>query len=431
MLSLVFPLNATRDARGVLVLGGLPVDRLAAEFGTPLYIYDELTLRRQCRDYVRALAAHVENGLVLYAAKAYVDPTLLRLVAQEGLGLDAVSSGELRVAQAAGFPLERAVFHGNNKLESEIAYALRAGVGRIVVDSLDELALVTQVAAKQGLRAPVMLRVTPGVAAHTHEYIRTGAVDSKFGLDLASGAAEEAVRQAIASPHLDVTGLHAHIGSQIFDVEPYEGTVEIMLDFADRMAGRHGLALRDFSPGGGAGVRYQPADDPPESAHVVAAIARAFKRRAHGRTPRLLIEPGRSIVGRAGVALYRVGTIKRIPNVRTYVAVDGGMADNVRPALYGARYSALLASRTDAGPRTTVTVAGRFCESGDVLLRDVELPALQRDDLLAVPTAGAYHLSMASNYNMVGRPAAVMVHDGVARLTRRRETDDDLLRVFA
>ncbi len=430
VLADVFPLGSRRDARGTLALGGVPVDELAETYGTPLYVYDEATIRAQCRAFVQPLARAYPNSLALYAAKAHVDPTVAAVVTSEGLGIDAVSSGEIRTALAGGAAAERIVLHGNNKLPREIEYALDAGVGRIIVDSLDELALVEDLAAARARPAPVMLRITPGVEAHTHDYIRTGAVDSKFGLPLASGAAEAAVERAQRSPALDLTGLHAHVGSQVFELAPYADALGIVLDFADDMRQRHGLRLRDVSPGGGFGVRYDPGDDPPAAAAFVAVIAETLLARGLDPAPRLLIEPGRSIIARAGTALYRVGVIKEIPGVRTYVSVDGGMADNIRPALYGARYRALLANRAPQGPQRAVTVAGRYCESGDVLLRDAELPELRRGDLLAVPAAGAYHMAMASTYNLVGRPATVMVRGGAARLTRRRETDEDLLAAF-
>ena len=432
VLAEVFPHGARRDDRGVLVLGGAPVDTLIEDHGTPLYVFDEATLRAQCRAYAEPLRRLYPKSLALYASKAHLDPTIAGIVAAEGLGADAVSSGEIRVALAGGMPAERIVMHGNNKLPEEIDYALSVGVGRIVVDSLDELTLIEEIAAHGGGRpAPIMLRITPGVEAHTHEYIRTGAVDSKFGLPLHSGAAEAAVAQAQAADSLDLTGLHAHIGSQVLDVEPYADSLGIVLDFAAAMSQRHGLVLRDISPGGGFGVSYREDDDPPAAGAFVNVIAATLRARGLNPEPRLLIEPGRSIVARAGVALYRVGTIKEIPGVRTYVSVDGGMADNIRPALYGATYRALIANRPPDGSRQLVTVAGRYCESGDVLLRDIELPTPRRGDVLAVPAAGAYHMSMASNYNLVGRPATVMVRDGVARVTRPRETDADLLAAFA
>jgi len=430
VLKHIFPLHTTRNGAGRLVIGGAEANDLASEFGTPLYIYDEITLRTSCRAYTQALATSYPNSLVLYAGKAYVDPTLLRIVASEGLGMDAVSSGEVHVAQAADFPAERMVFHGNNKLPREVDLALELGIGRIVVDAIEEIEIINDMAQRKNCKASVLLRLTPGVEAHTHEYIRTGAIDSKFGLGIESGAAEEAIAQAMHAPHIDVMGLHAHIGSQIFDVDPYIDTLNIVMDFAEQMRMRHGLDMRDLSPGGGGGVRYTLEDDPPDPAAVVAAITATVLARKIDRSPRLLIEPGRSIVARSAIALYGVGTVKEIPGVRTYVSVDGGMADNPRPAMYQSQYLALLANRLDAHPPEPVTIAGRYCESGDVLLRDVNLPPLHRGDLLAVPAAGAYHMSMASTYNMVGRPAVVMVSDGHARLTRRRETDDDLLKIF-
>jgi len=432
LLTEVFPHDTRRDGRGTLVLGGSPVDELIDAHGTPLYVFDEATLRAQCRAYAQPLAREYPNSLALYASKAHLDPTIAGIVAEEGLGADAVSSGEIRVALAGGMPADRIVFHGNNKLPAEIEYALDVGIGRIVVDSLDELALIAEIAARRaGQPAPVILRITPGVEAHTHEYIRTGAIDSKFGLQLHSGAAEEAVATAQAASSIDLTGLHAHIGSQVFDLEPYADSLGIVLDFAASMSQRHGLVLRDISPGGGFGVSYSEADDPPAAGSFVEVIAETLRARGLSPEPRLLIEPGRSIVARAGVALYRVGTIKEIPDVRTYVSVDGGMADNIRPALYGAQYRALVANRAPDGSTKLVTVAGRYCESGDVLLRDIELPPLRRGDVLAIPAAGAYHMSMASNYNLVGRPATVLVRDGQARVTRRRETDEDLLAAFS
>ena len=432
LLAEVFPRDTRRDDRGTLVLGGAPVDCLVNAHGTPLYVFDEATLRAQCRAYAEPLAREYPNSLALYASKAHLDPTIAGIAAAEGLGADAVSSGEIRVALAGGMPADRIVLHGNNKLPAEIEYALDVGVGRIVVDSLDELDLIAEIAAQRaGPPAPVMLRITPGVEAHTHEYIRTGAIDSKFGLQLHSGAAEEAATRAQAASSIDLTGLHAHIGSQVLDVEPYADSLGIVLDFAAAMSERHGLVLRDISPGGGFGVSYSEADDPPAAVAFVEVIAATLRARRLDPEPRLLIEPGRSIVARAGVALYSVGTIKEIPGVRTYVSVDGGMADNIRPALYGAKYRALIANRLPDGAEQLVTVAGRYCESGDVLLRDIELPTLRRGDVLAVPAAGAYHMSMASNYNLVGRPATVLVRDGTARVTRPRETDADLLAAFA
>ena len=431
LLSL-FPDTARIDLAGRLSLGGCRVDDLARRYGTPLYIYDEATLRGACRAYGEALAAHYPGvGHVAYAAKAYLCQALASLLHQEGLGLDAVSGGEMVVARAAGFPMERVHLHGNNKSREELELALDWGIGRIVVDNQHELEALGSLVAERGQRVRIWLRLNPGIEAHTHEYVRTGVLDSKFGLPLATGDAEEAVRFALAHPALELVGLHAHIGSQILEAAPFEDTVEALIAFAAEMRGRHGFALREISPGGGLGIRYTLADQAVPIRQYVAAISQAVSRRCqhHGLSlPELILEPGRSIVGRAGVALYTVGARKEISGVRTYVSVDGGMADNIRPALYGAEYVALAAMRANDALTETVSIAGRYCESGDVLIRDLQLPRLAPGDLLAIPAAGAYCLSMASNYNLSLRPAVVIVRDGGACLMQRRETYQDLMR---
>jgi diaminopimelate decarboxylase len=370
---------------------------------------------------------------VCYAAKAYCAPWLLSVIAEEGLGLDVVSGGELFVARRADFPLARTYFHGNNKSEEELRLALELGIGRIVLDNLDEIHLLGRLAHAAGRQQAVLLRVTPGVEAHTHEYIKTGVLDTKFGLSLETGAAEEGVRATLAEPGLRLLGLHTHIGSQLFDMAPYREAIQRVLAFAARMRERHGFRLRELSPGGGFGMRYTPADDPPRPEEVARALAEAVSAAAGtagfgDSLPAITIEPGRSIVGPAGVALYRVGSVKGIPGVRTYVAVDGGMADNIRPTTYGAVYSPLLANRASEPATATVAIAGKYCESGDILVREAKVPPPRIGDLVAVPGSGAYHLAMASNYNLALRPAVVVVANGDARLVRRRETYEDLLR---
>jgi len=426
----LFPLGARVDEDGQLWLGGCLASSLAGEFGTPLYVFDEETLRGRCRDYRRALARHYPGqGHVAYASKATLNLALAQLLAQEGLNLDVVSGGELYVARQAGFPAERIHFHGNNKTPAELAAALEAGVGRFVVDNFYELETLERLAAERRVRVPVWLRLSPNVDVHTHDYRKTGLLDSKFGFPLGTGQAQRALTRAAGSPHLEPVGLHAHIGSQIFDTEPYAETVVALLDFAASMATHAGFALREFSPGGGWAVPYDETDVAATVDQNVQALCVAVVdgcRRRQLALPTLVIEPGRSIVAPAAVALYRVGARKEIPGVRTYVSVDGGMADNIRPALYGARYTALAASKAHQPAQETVTVAGRFCESGDVLIRDIPLPRLEPGDLLAVPTVGAYCLPMASNYNLVPRPAVVLVRDGQARLIQRRETLSDL-----
>jgi diaminopimelate decarboxylase len=426
----ILPLTAAVDRAGHLTVGGCDTVELAREFGTPLYVFDEEDLRARCREFRREFEARYPDVLIVYAAKAYLGRAVASLVAEEGLGLDVVSGGELACARAVDFPMERVYFHGNNKSAQEIREALAAGVGRVAVDNFHELVLLGDAAASLGRRQAVLLRVTPGVDPHTHAYVSTGAVDSKFGLPLVGGLAEEALVQALASTGLDVIGLHYHLGSQITETEPYRKAAEVTLEFAARMKERHGLELREYGVGGGIAVPYTRDAATPAVAEYAETMVGALRegcRRHRLPLPRLTVEPGRAIVARAAVALYTVGTTKEVPGVRTYVAVDGGMADNIRPALYGSRYEALVANRMGDPAQEKVTVVGRYCESGDILVSEAEVPRLWAGDLLALPVSGAYGLALASNYNWALRPAVVMAKDGHARLIRRRETYDDLL----
>lgn len=426
----ILPLGSTVDERGHLIVGGCDTVELARELGTPLYVYDERTIRIRCAEYRDTLAAAYPNSLVIYASKAFTSPMLLQILAQEGLGLDVVSGGELYVAKVAGFPMEKVYFHGNNKGADELALALDLGIGRFVVDSFHEIDLLGRLAGNRGVRAPVVLRLSPGIDAHTHDYRKTGILDSKFGFPISTGQAEEAVRTVLSTPSLELLGFHAHIGSQIFELAPYGETIGVVLDFAVEMRDRHGVKLQTFSPGGGWGIAYTPEDDPRPIHEVGTTIGETIHAELAKRSlgePSVFIEPGRSIVGQAGVALYTVGGIKRIPGLRVYASVDGGMADNIRPAIYGSRYEAIVANRADAPAEETVTIAGKYCESGDILIRDIALPTLQSGDILAVPASGAYNLAMSSNYNMALKPAVVLVKDGQARLMRRRQTYEDLL----
>ena len=403
---------------------------LASRFGTPLYVFDEETLRQNCRQFREAFASRYPQSQVLYASKAFINPALARIMASEGLGLDVVSGGELAVARSVEFPARNIYFHGNNKTRSELEQAVQYGIGRVVVDGFNELSLLNDVAGKRGAVQGTLLRVNPGVDPHTHAHIATGVVDSKFGFPLRDGQAEEAVRQAICLPNLNLVGLHCHVGSQIFEVEPYVEAIQVMLSFAAELRRRHGFELMEFSPGGGFAVQYLaglPAPPVAKYAEAITSNVLSLCKELDITPPRLVVEPGRGIVGRAGVALYSVGSIKDIPGVRKYVSVDGGMGDNIRPALYEARYEAVLANRAGEPAVERVTVAGRFCESSDVLVRDVMLPRVQVGDIVAIPVSGAYAPAMASNYNAVPRPAIVMVNDGEARLIRRRETYEDLM----
>jgi diaminopimelate decarboxylase len=365
----------------------------------------------------------------VYAGKAYLSPTIVAILHEEGLGLDVVSGGELYAGLRAGVPAGEMTFHGNNKSEQELREALVAGIGQIAVDNAHELDLLAELTAGRAGPLPVLLRLNPGIDVHTHEKIATGVTDSKFGFPLWSGDAGRAVERALQIPGIELAGYHAHIGSQLFDPAAYRLTVEALVGFAARMRKRHGVVPRVISPGGGFGIGYEPEETEAsfaEMAGVVGGALRANCEAAELPLPELVVEPGRSIVGPAAVALYRVGSVKEIPGVRRYVAVDGGMSDNIRPTLYGARYAAALANRQGEGVER-VTIAGKYCESGDVLIHDIDLPVLRTGDLLAVPAVGAYCLPMASNYNLAPRPAVVLVADGDARLVRRRETYEDLL----
>ena len=426
----VLPFTAQADEDGVLEIGGCNVRDLAQEFGTPLYIYDERTIRETCRAYLRDYQAQLPGARAHYASKAWLNPALTRILVEEDFGLDVVSAGELHVALAGGMDPEQIGFHGNGKTRAELEYALDAGVGRIIVDNDDELAVLDELTRERAQVQRIMLRITPGVDAQTHAKTTTGLRDSKFGFPLPSGQAEAAVVRAMQAPFLDLTGLHIHLGSPLFNVEPYADGIATIGQFAADMKQRHGYEWREFSPGGGMALTYTADRVAPETDIYAVEIANAIHTAcdAHGLAmPDIHIEPGRSVVGRAGVALYSVVSRKHIPETRDYVTVDGGMADNIRPAMYESTYEAAAAEQMNTVPSLVATVAGKFCESGDVLVRDANLPALQLGELIAIPASGAYQIAMESNYNLALRPAIVMVNDGEARLVRRRQTLDDLL----
>jgi diaminopimelate decarboxylase len=427
----LLPASATLDAAGRVAIAGVDLASLAERFGTPLYVYDEADIRARCRAYRSAFG----DG-VAYASKAFLCVAMARLVHEEGLHLDVASGGELYVARAAGFPPDRIVFHGNNKSTAELRSALEAGVGRIAVDSADELERL-ETLVKAGLPAPrVHIRVTPGVEAHTHEYIETGNADSKFGFGLDSGEALAAVRRVVGRGVLRFAGVHCHIGSQVFRLDSFERAVDKMVGLVRAIEVEVGAPVEELGLGGGLGVRYLSHDTAPTieqyAIAVHEAVAKALADAGVRSRPQLLTEPGRSIVAPAGITLYTVGTIKAIAGVRTYVAVDGGMSDNLRPVTYGARYEAFLPARATSDRTTLVTIAGKHCEQGDIVVRDTPLPRdLEVGEVLATPVTGAYGHSLASNYNKVTRPAVVFVRDGAARLVVRRETDADLVRLDA
>ena len=427
--SKVFPSTTAVNGAGRLEVGGCDLADLAREFGAPLYVFDEATLRGQAEGFLREFRSRYANSRVVYACKAFINVPLARYLAGLGLGFDVVSGGEASVLRAAGVDMGTVDFHGNNKTPSEIAQALEWGVGRFVIDSFHELRLLDEAAGAAGRVQPALIRVSPSIDPHTHRLTTTGVLDSKFGFPIETGDAEEAVRQAAAAANIDLQGLHFHLGSPIFELEPYTEATERVLRFAARMR-EYGLDLRRFSPGGGFAIAYTEEDEPPPIAAYAEAIVGALTEgcAANGLPqPELTVEPGRSLSGPAGVAVYTVGAIKRIAGVRTYVSVDGGMGDNIRPALYGSRYIAVAANRANAPATEVVTIAGKYCESGDVLIQDAKLAPVEAGDLIAVPASGAYAPSMASVYNLNGRPAIVMASEGDATLLRRRETYEDLI----
>lgn len=426
-LDQVLPPSASISDAGHLLIGGCDVVALAREHGTPLVVYDEGHLRATARAFRDAMDAHGAGGEVVYASKAYSGLGVLRLMCEEGVSVDVASGGELYAALQAGFPPQRIHMHGNNKAPHELADALDAGVGTIIVDNLDELTVLESAAAARDTVQPVLVRVTPGVRPSTHDYIATGQVDSKFGFPLAGGIARDAVQAVRRTPHLRLEGVHVHLGSQLLDLAVFPSAAAVLADFVLEV-GHEDITTVDM--GGGLGIAYTRDDRPPSVdafvETVVEAVRDAWSRRGMP-FPRVSIEPGRSMVGRAGVTLYRVGAVKEIPGVRTYAAVDGGMSDLLRPMLYGAVYEPLVADRADAEPTGAYRIVGKHCESGDVLVAEAHLPPLGVGDLLCLPATGAYGVSMASNYNGQPRPAVLFVDGGAARRVTRRESYADLI----
>jgi diaminopimelate decarboxylase len=425
----VFPDTTEVNSQGQLIIGGCNTLELAAQYGTPVYVLDEATLRGRCRSFVQEFQQRHPASQVSYACKAYVNPALARLFYEEGLGFDVVSGGELAIVRSAGIPLDQVYFHGNNKSPEELAEAVDHGIGRVVVDSFHELDLLDRTAKAAGKLQDILIRVSPGVDPHSHAYTTTGILDSKFGFSIQTGHAAEAVRRALSAANLKLRGLHFHLGSPVFELEPYRVATDLVLRFAAGFR-EEGLELQEFSPGGGFAIAYTRDQNPPhigEYAETIVDAMRATCRELGMAAPALVIEPGRAIIGPAGVALYRIGAIKDIPGVRKYVSVDGGMGDNIRPALYQAVYEVVAAGKANEEPVQKVTIAGKYCESGDLLARDVMLPEVAPGDIIAIPAAGAYCPSMASNYNLNPRPPIVLVRDGQSRLIRRRESYQDLM----
>jgi diaminopimelate decarboxylase len=400
----LFPYGATVNHQGHLVIGGCDTVGLVREYGTPLYVFDETTLRRKCTEFRTEFIQRYPKTSIVYACKAFLNRALALILKEEGLGLDVVSAGELAIAHSVAFPLAKVYFHGNNKKEEEIKIALDWSVGYLVVDNFYELTLLDRLAKRQGIVQNILLRLTPGVDPHTHNYTTTGVLDVKFGFPLVNGEAERAVAQAMSASHVKLVGLHCHLGSPIFEIGPYEKAIDIMLQFVSRMKDKHDLEMLEFSLGGGFAIQYLVDAPAPSVAQYAEAIAARLRTRCQEfglPLPRLIVEPGRAIVGQAGVALYQIGVVKDIPGVRRYVCVDGGMSDNIRPALYGARYEALVANKVGEGSGEPVTIAGKLCESGDILIKDIALPPVSGGDIIAVPASGAYCIPMSSNYNLL------------------------------
>jgi len=426
----LFPLTAEISKEGHLCIGGCNVVEVVKEFGTPLYLFDEFTLRHKCREFKDEFCKYHPDTLVIYASKAFLNRALALIFQEEGLGLDVVSGGELSIAHSVSFPLDKVYFHGNNKTPEELNLALDLGVGRVVVDNFYELELLNKLARERGISQNILLRLTPGVDPHTHQYTTTGTLESKFGFPLATGQAKEAVNQALAASNLKLLGFHFHLGSPVSEIQPYELAIEIVLRFAQEVGEKTGFNLSELNIGGGFAIPYTVDS----RVLTIADYARALTGKLNGLVselrlsrPRLIIEPGRAIVGQAGVALYKVGAIKEIPGIKKYVSVDGGISDNIRPALYGAKYEALVANRASEAENDMVTIAGKLCESGDILVRDINLASVCSGDIIAIPVCGAYSIPMSSNYNAMPRPAITVVKEGRARLIRRRETYQDLM----
>ena len=419
--SAVYPIGSRVDDRGRLEVGGCDVVELAREFGTPAYVYVTDDIRSRARAYLDAFRARTEEFEVIYASKAAPIAAIERILEAEGLSIDVASNGELSTALRAGFDPSLIHMHGNNKSAAELRQVVEHGVGHVICDSMAEIERLDRLCAAAGRKQEILIRVTPGVEAGTHYYVQTGQLDSKFGLGLADGLAARAVEAALRSANLQLVGLHAHIGSQIFELDPYVKAIEALAELADPDW------CRLLNVGGGLGIAYLDADEPPSIEAYVDVKVRGVER-VFDPAPRLLVEPGRSLVGNAGITLYEVGTVKEIPGVRTYVAVDGGMSDNLRPMLYGARYEAIIADRASAMPETVVTIAGMHCESSDMLVRDATIAAPRVGDVLVTPATGAYGHAMANNYNAVPRPPVVLCSGGDARLAVRRETVEDLAR---
>ncbi len=420
------------NEKGNLQLGGCDLKAIAKEYGTPAYVLDENTIRKNCRAYVDSIKKYYDgNGIAIYASKALSCKYMYNLIAAEGMGADVVSGGEIYTALTAGFPADKLYFHGNNKSVEELEFALKNGVGRIVADNELELTRINEISERLGICANVIIRITPGVDAHTHEFIRTGQIDSKFGATLENGEADEITALASSLKNICLKGYHCHIGSQIFELAPFEHAAEIMMNFIGDMKDKYGVEADELDLGGGFGIKYVDSDTPIDYGEYMRAVSVVVKRVASKRglkLPFIIVEPGRSIVAEAGLTLYTVGTIKDIPGIRKYVSIDGGMGDNPRYILYQSEYTVLSAENPQAPQNDVITLAGKCCESGDLIGENMKTSEFKTDEIVAVLSTGAYNYSMASNYNRIPRPPVIMVSDGKAKAVVRRETYEDLVR---
>lgn len=414
-----------------LVIGGIKASDLAKAYGTPLYVMDEQLLLDKCRGYIRGFKVKENNNRVAFAGKAFLTLEMCKLINEEGLYLDVVSGGELYTAYKANFPMEKIYFHGNNKTFEEIEFGIKLGVGRFIVDNIEEIIKINEIAESYDKKQDIYLRLTPGIEAHTHDYIKTGQIDSKFGFAPVGNIIMDAVKKSLELDNINLVGLHCHIGSQIFETEPFKDAAEVMLNYIYDIKQETGHYIGELDLGGGFGIYYSEGDKPKKIEEYCNVILDSVEKKCEAlgiKKPILTIEPGRSIVANAGITLYTVGTIKDIPGVRKYLSVDGGMTDNIRPALYGAKYEALIANKASEPMTDTVTIAGKCCESGDILIQDIQIQKAKSGDTLAILSTGAYGFSMASGYNKITRPAVVFVRNGEARLVVKRQSYEDLIK---
>lgn len=424
--------NLSVNEKGHLAIGGTDTVSLAEQYGTPLYVMDEALIRENCRSFKGSIDKYYGGkGLVCYASKAFCCKAMCKVMMSENIGLDVVSEGELYTAASVGFPMENVCFHGNNKTDGELSLAIEHKVGRIIVDNIFELERLNALAKEKGVKANIMYRIKPGIDAHTHDFIRTGQIDSKFGFALETGEAFEAVHKAISLENIELVGLHCHIGSQIFDIDPFVLAAEVMINFIAEIKTKTGYEVRELNLGGGFGIKYTNEDSPvayDKYMEMVSVKVKALCEEKNVSLPFILIEPGRSIAAPAGITLYTVGGIKNIPNIRTYVSIDGGMGDNPRYALYKSKYDAIVANKASQPKNTTVTIAGKCCESGDLIGEGMPLQQTEPGDIIAVLATGAYNYSMSSNYNRIPKPAVVFVNGNESRVVVKRETLEDIIR---